>query len=602
MVPLLRKTLVCFYCGSRSKQKQDGTVRQWLCKTCDAVNYLDENGEITDHVPPSPIVKVRYADTQPVSTKPLAFSPTDSRPFCATCLKNQHLLTQALAAYLPAPTDPNYPAYEASYPEYRQKLEERYPQVCSKCEEGVAKQIRQAEYMANTEYLRRKIETTRNGARRMLAQRWGWRQIVILAGGVNWRSSLMFQVLWHIHAAKAQQLAGPGWRAEPFLWSCFALKNHPGCAPFTAYLSRIGLTQAVLSIWWNNQLWRKASGTGARLVGLGDYYTLQLVILLVRAGAWWASQNDSFTGLSQETLRAGHVFMVAFLILLSHACGVTMKLKSQKSTVISLRMVKVSLEPRLSFRRNVERPVSRPEKKSRVIPPAPAPIYPTPPSSQATSLAPLPLSPPHPGSPPSPPAEDFDEMDWTPSQEAKLFNPALSPITTVSIANPPQSPSPFYGRLPAQPISPAARLRNPPNRPHLRKIPDDKKEALVNNMRGYSSSDNEDGSDRKGKKHSIAMANPRFFPNDEYSRDTGLESLFDTVFTLGDPPEVAKAMKNQQARTARQKGPITSIKPAKLWKEWLVPAFLAIPVIVGLHWAIVGVWGIANRVIGAGEP
>lgn len=43
MAPSRRlKHLVCFYCNGRSAQKQDGTVRQWDCKGCDATNYLDE--------------------------------------------------------------------------------------------------------------------------------------------------------------------------------------------------------------------------------------------------------------------------------------------------------------------------------------------------------------------------------------------------------------------------------------------------------------------------------------------------------------------------------------------------------------------------------
>jgi hypothetical protein len=261
-------------------------------------------------------------------------------------------------------------------------------------------------------------------------------------------------------------------------------------------------------------------------------------------------------------------------------------------------MVKVNQEPRLSFRMDTERPASRPEKKPRAIPPAPAPLGRIAPDSQTTNLASLP-SPPHSWSPPSPPAEDVDEMEWTPSQEEKPFNPTIPPTSTIGIADTPQTPSPFYGRLPPPPISPAARLRNPPNRPHLRKIPDDKKEALVNNMRGSSLSDNEDnGSNAKGKKHSIAMANPRFFPNDDYTRDTGLESLFDTVFTLGDPPEVKG---QQQAEAARRLEPKISIRPARLWKEWLIPALLAVPVIIALHWAIMSIWGIIDRSTDARE-
>jgi hypothetical protein len=37
-----RKNLICFYCGSKSKYVQDGSVREWECVKCDAVNYLDE--------------------------------------------------------------------------------------------------------------------------------------------------------------------------------------------------------------------------------------------------------------------------------------------------------------------------------------------------------------------------------------------------------------------------------------------------------------------------------------------------------------------------------------------------------------------------------
>lgn len=34
--------LVCHYCGRRSDVHQDGTVRQWECRNCDAMNYIDE--------------------------------------------------------------------------------------------------------------------------------------------------------------------------------------------------------------------------------------------------------------------------------------------------------------------------------------------------------------------------------------------------------------------------------------------------------------------------------------------------------------------------------------------------------------------------------
>lgn len=42
MAPFFQKRLCCFYCGRRSTQPQKGPIRQWECKECDAVNYLDE--------------------------------------------------------------------------------------------------------------------------------------------------------------------------------------------------------------------------------------------------------------------------------------------------------------------------------------------------------------------------------------------------------------------------------------------------------------------------------------------------------------------------------------------------------------------------------
>ena len=42
MAPLLRRRLLCFYCGCRSAQKATSDLRQWQCENCEAVNHLDE--------------------------------------------------------------------------------------------------------------------------------------------------------------------------------------------------------------------------------------------------------------------------------------------------------------------------------------------------------------------------------------------------------------------------------------------------------------------------------------------------------------------------------------------------------------------------------
>lgn len=42
MAAKTKKNLTCFYCGTKSKQKQEGTIKEWDCKSCCATNYLDK--------------------------------------------------------------------------------------------------------------------------------------------------------------------------------------------------------------------------------------------------------------------------------------------------------------------------------------------------------------------------------------------------------------------------------------------------------------------------------------------------------------------------------------------------------------------------------
>ena len=41
-MPLLRSNLTCFYCGTKSSLKRDPRIRDFACRECEAVNYLDE--------------------------------------------------------------------------------------------------------------------------------------------------------------------------------------------------------------------------------------------------------------------------------------------------------------------------------------------------------------------------------------------------------------------------------------------------------------------------------------------------------------------------------------------------------------------------------
>ena len=81
-----------------------------------------------------------------------------------------------------------------------------------------------------------------------------------------------------------------------------------------------------------------------------------------------------------------------------------------------------------------------------------------------------------------------EEMEWSPSQsqsEHRAFNPPRSlqrqtqPFNEAPAA---EQPSPFWYKVPPAPITPAQRLRNPPNQPRLRVSSQETKQNFFNNI------------------------------------------------------------------------------------------------------------------------
>ncbi|KAK2072935.1 hypothetical protein P8C59_007254 [Phyllachora maydis] len=168
--------------AARTSTRFDGTQRSFECPHCDATNYLDQNGEITD----PPVSKtcrestpIRYAASRtsllPSRSNPAMSSSTsaeDGSVFCKTCLQNQHLFTASLAQYLPDDPDaPDYAEREKKYYRFRKGLEQLYPQICAECEPKVRARLERAAYTAKTDMLRRMIDRT-NANRNVKSKGW----------------------------------------------------------------------------------------------------------------------------------------------------------------------------------------------------------------------------------------------------------------------------------------------------------------------------------------------------------------------------------------------------------------------------------------------
>jgi Ima1 N-terminal domain len=457
---------------------------------------------------------------------------SDTAIFCSTCLKNQHLLTQTLANYLPSLDHPNYTQYEASYPEFRQKLEERYPPVCPRCEPGASRQIQQAGYVAKSDHLRRMMEHSRA---RKIASRWGWRSLVVTLGAALFCMSIVGQLSWNLIGLLEDPNQGGGetgtsmsLRRTQCAAQAFATcRTDSRCAAAFAPVALLALIAGLLASWWNPRWQHKLQGREGRLVGLGEYYQVNTAVLLARFGFFVYMRNFSTVPSTEVQQRVSHALASVMTIVF---------------TFYTLSRVKIDTTPLVSWQNSPLQLLSQRQfnhpKDSGI---AQSPLSSDGSRSQGSRAQKFPISSlaPEPTrrvwqSPTPPSDEDPDAMEWEPSQN---FQP--NPLLPKTKSAPRHSP--FHGTLPAKPTN---RLLHPQPR---RQSP--QKEA-VGLPPGFF--------DQRDRLKSVSdpaslppMAQPKFFSQGDRDADTGLEALFNTVFSLGEAHAIP-AQKNEQKMSTKK--------------------------------------------------
>ncbi|EOD50092.1 hypothetical protein UCRNP2_3132 [Neofusicoccum parvum UCRNP2] len=264
MPMLLRRNLTCFYCGAKSELKKDSGIRQFDCKECEATNYLDENGEITDPPVAESAQPARFAHYVPARSPSPNLSAPDRNLFCATCLKNQHLLTQTLASYLPPPSDPSYKAFERSYPEYRRNLERRYPPVCADCAPRVRERIQETSYTAKTDHLKRLLNRPRRNVDKRYYTGPTWQSVLVYWAGWFWWVSVAIHLFWSVlgtFAVPGRLGAGRDVYAQNVVscskqaWRYGAVQAD--CVSTFSGEMKFALMAMAATFWWNNKLHAK---------------------------------------------------------------------------------------------------------------------------------------------------------------------------------------------------------------------------------------------------------------------------------------------------------------------------------------------------------
>ncbi|GME28086.1 hypothetical protein GTA08_BOTSDO01146 [Neofusicoccum parvum] len=648
MPMLLRRNLTCFYCGAKSELKKDSGIRQFDCKECEATNYLDENGEITDPPVAESAQPARFAHYVPARSPSPNLSAPDRNLFCATCLKNQHLLTQTLASYLPPPSDPSYKAFERSYPEYRRNLERRYPPVCADCAPRVRERIQETSYTAKTDHLKRLLNRPRRNVDKRYYTGPTWQSVLVYWAGWFWWVSVAIHLLWSVlgtFAVPGRLGAGRDVYAQNVVscskqaWWYGAVQAD--CVSTFSGEMKFALMAMAATFWWNNKLHAKVKGwTGGSLLGLKDHLIVQVLMLVLRAGSWFLLADPATSPLPVQAYRGAHMFMVLLLFC---------------STVYSSIVVKVHRAPLFPSMKQevplVEEPLEESPKKPNAFyksptqqqtfqnqspayvkpfpinnmaqplkmnddPPSPTPSYSTRYTAFTTEATTRPYD------------EDEDTMEWTPTRPSQTtfydLRPRNNPVAQRQtqqlqqlINNSKNEPSPFRGTLPPAPIGPAHKLRNPPNQPTFKKTPLAKQKDFFsklmgsnaaptnpNNYETASTADTEwrlnNMSPQQLQKRRIEMefAEPKLRLQPPHPVDTGLESMFDTVFSIRDEPE---EVQRQRAEEREQgKGWIDEAwdAPTPPWVAGALAGAVAMPfALMGVAFA----WGWVKGVVVGGE-
>ncbi|PHH53412.1 Integral inner nuclear membrane protein ima1 [Ceratocystis fimbriata CBS 114723] len=276
------RVLRCFYCNKSQGWRYESGITSFECPSCEATNYLDEAGDITDPPLQATLAPSSAHFARPSRVSSASLEPRDSI-FCKTCVKNQHLFTSSLAQYLPEdPNDPEYAALERNYYSFRAGLEKRYPQICAACEPKVAARLRQARYTAKTDYLRRMMEQSRANrhARKGLTSL----DVLHRSGKALWWAGVVAQLLWHMSMLDRlavpllDMLSRPQWFIRSIRLASTAVRLLPPAHDILNF----GLVASLMALWWNPRFPQVFRGFSKPVLGLGSWYGLQAGGLVAR--------------------------------------------------------------------------------------------------------------------------------------------------------------------------------------------------------------------------------------------------------------------------------------------------------------------------------
>lgn len=548
VMDVFRRRLYCHFCNQRTPYARSAGIRQFQCTICDAINTLDDNGDIDDSPPtaasssPPPLTF-----TQPL---PETLIHQQDSIFCRECQHNQLVYNQTLANYLPGEEDPDYQKYEDALPQFKTELERRHPQICAKCAPRAQHMLNRADVYAATDNMSRLSSATRRGAPRSSRDDWSkrWKRWSLNLCGLALHASLLVQLGWHAYEMLAAKAPFPLYSTS-LLYEFQAREladtrktcNVRDLSLLSPHCLHEDVSKALwaslLLLWYNPGLrhWYHPTHRIAAVVGQGQYYILQGILLVARTAAFHYLSTWTITQhLSASKRLAFHGLSIVFIVV------VQLLSRSTIEPIIWKLNMKITPKPGdRSIFGMLSGPGDRPHhSKPSDTPPTQLFAQDNIEAFPIASLAPRRST-----RLPTPPYDDYGDamdIDPKPSPQTKMPGARIDrtyrprgvglPDPTLAVRSPYSygltpdqpsgwaavrnetfqiqsrsqqdadhrqreqdertklrfaqvEPSPFRGRLPQAPMSMERRLRNPPTQVSFKKTPLSEQQGFMNQMR-----------------------------------------------------------------------------------------------------------------------
>ncbi|KAK9331090.1 Ima1 N-terminal domain-containing protein [Lipomyces starkeyi] len=549
----------CFYCNENSSveltYRSSSNSYEWTCPLCEAINAMDETGEIMDFTP----------EDAPASEHAGSANDETESPFCRNCQTNHRIVLEALASYLPPEWDSQYKEYEKGLPRYKAELERRYPPYCINCQNAVTSKLSDNNYKARARilgsFLKNKADkgalnstsgiTNSNGfgstsGGKILRQRWTfqtWLKLFVwTCRGILWWSHMLgFCGLFVINSLypnlQLRKLAlahAENSRSIGFIFKIVRDATVQMCIarnrPQGLYLSEMGVSLfyllyritpfSVLYFFWNYKLlYALLSSMRVTVTGKSDYYRCQFFLFVQLLVGLYTLPRMYYWSISEKAFRLINMLFATTTTLVLAVSLACLKVQPVEYTELQ-RQFQHSTDRNNSETTELGQPLSSQSQLLRY------PFFSVPQSIPSCQVVPS-----------TPRVEmettvtDDDMMDWKPSfvPEVSMTDAVPAELPDIpklppgySLAPPPNGSKSNAGILkqwiPVVSNSSASSQGKEKYFQH--------KLASISHTQRSPRSTINDPSTRD-----MGLAAQRFFPKEE---PTGLEDLFDPVLRLSD--------------------------------------------------------------------